>query len=236
MVLVELASERRMLGAGALPFPVLLLVAFPLLVGSFKAPTLGFPLELDAGIGTAVFGTLAVLALSLSSFSFLAALEKERARFLKKFDAPAIIPPPPLPLPLPLPLDSLLAFEESVLVLEVAWIWGGGGSGMVPDLGVLRDEDDDLEDGLGEGERRGLSGEGAFSAGVEAAEFGEVLRSADKGESVDDVLEAGEGEEAGEEDWRLDSGLYFDIVQIYFDLNILFLPVRFDVVVCMMGV
>ena len=77
----------------------------------------------------AVLGALAARSLSLSSF--FAALENDLARFLKKFDAPAIIPPPPLLL------------DESVLVLDVAWIWGGvaapaGGRGAVFELGVDR--------------------------------------------------------------------------------------------------
>ena len=96
--LVELAWLRSMSGAD---------------VTSPPSPAFAF----SSGLGRpaiAVSGALVARPLS----SFLAAFENDRALFLKKLDARAIIPPP-----LSLPLD------EFVLALDIAWIWGAGGLG-----------------------------------------------------------------------------------------------------------
>jgi len=140
----------------------------------------------------------ALVARPLSSF--LAALENDRALFLKKLEAPAIIPLPALLPPFSLPLD------ESVLVLDVAWIWGAGGREVVFDLGVERGVRN-LESDFGEG--LGLSGEDILSVGLEFEfEFESVDGKPEFG------FEGGEGD--GDDDEfdgrRLERGLNFDIV------------------------
>jgi hypothetical protein len=113
-----------------------------------------------------------------------------------------LLPPPPLPLPLPF---SLLPLDESVLVLDVAWIWGAaaGGRGDVFDLGVERGVID-LEVDFGEG--LGLSGEDILS----------VDESVDGGGKPEIGFEGGDGD--GDDDKldgrRLERGLNFDIVRL----------------------
>jgi hypothetical protein len=88
--------------------------------------------------------------------------------------------------------------DEFVLALDIAWIWGAGGMGVVFDLGVERGVMD-LEPDFGEG--LGMSGEDILSV-----------------ESVDGKPEIGfeGGEGDGDEDKldgrRLERGLNFDIV------------------------
>jgi len=158
-----------------------------------------------------------VRALSLASLSFLAALENDRAGFRKKFDAPAITP-------LVFPLD----LEESLLFIACICGDGDGGRESGVDLGVL-DLDLDL---VGPGEEEAEEerrGEKTLNVGVDAVELGVEFEF----ESVDDdegsgigiglvgggePAAAGEGDEAGEEDWRLESGLYLDILSLIYVL------------------
>jgi hypothetical protein len=109
------------------------------------------------------------------------------------------------------PVLPLLRVDASVLVLDVAWIWGAG-RGEGPDLGVVRGVLG-LELDLGEGDGRGLSGEDTLRVGVEV-EFEE----SELGVGVVDGVDG--DDEAGDEvdDWdkgRLASGLNLDIVFFY---------------------
>jgi hypothetical protein len=99
MVLVEFAWLRSISGADAPP-------PSP---SSACSSVLGRP-------AITVSGALAARPL----LSFLAAFENDRALFLKKLEVSAMIPLPAL-LPPP-PLQFSLPFDESVLVLDVAWI------------------------------------------------------------------------------------------------------------------
>jgi len=182
-VLVELAWLRSISGADAPP-----------------------PSSTASSSGTgrlAVLGALVARPLS----SFLAAFENDRALFLKKLEAPAIIPLllPALPLSLPLDESAVLPPELDV----VAWIWGAGGRGVVFDLGVERGVMD-LEIDFGEELLLGLSGE---------EEEGDILISVDG--SVDDCepgigFEGGEGEGEEDDERCLERGLNFDIVCVIY--------------------
>jgi hypothetical protein len=190
----------RVLNSGAEGMIVLVELAWLRSISGADAPSPPSPASaFSSGLGRpaiAVLGALVARPLS----SFLPAFENDRALFLKKLDAPAIIP---LPVLLPAPPLSL-PLDESVLVLDVAWIWGAGGRGVVFDLGVERGVMD-LEVDFGEG--LGLSGEDILS----------------DDESVDDGkpeigFEGGEGD--GDDDEfdgrRLERGLNFDIVGCYY--------------------